>query len=104
MLKHVREKKFPGWCGSAVEGWPLHRKVEGLIPDQGHLYLGGRFVPLCAGGNQSMSLSQIDVSFSLSSSSLPSTLLKKKKKVEKKQNLRKGEEGNDRTAKLHHCI
>lgn len=26
---------IPGLCGSVVEGWPSHQRVEGLVPSQG---------------------------------------------------------------------
>ena len=62
------------WLGPGLAGWswlehhPMHPKVAGLIPSQG-TYIGCRFDPWLqarARGNQSMFLSHIDVSLSLS--------------------------------------
>lgn len=76
----TQEKKCLGRCGSAAECLPKHRKVEGLIFNQGHLYLGCRFVPSFVCGRQPIHLSLSNWCFLFSfSSSLPSTVLKKKK-------------------------
>ena len=72
------------WRSPGLAGWlhwfehsPIHQKVVGSIPDQG-IYLDYGFDPVGVhtGGNQSMFLSHIDVSLSLSLS-LPPSLFEK---------------------------